>query len=193
LDCSQQIKVFVLIGKKEILEDVSKNVTAVESQLQDHSRKELSPLAWCIDRVGDTETSNTTIPIAASKNSWTESHSLAAVVPLHHAKPPPNQLLGSVNEILQPWDQQFSSGHVILESNDMLIVREDVLVADNATNLEVTETAINSSSTREDELTRVNALKKHPYNYHMKQGPKSGLIWNRRLRKIFYHTIKSFV
>ena len=61
----------------------------------------------------------------------------------------------------------------------MSIVREDILVADNATNLEVTETVINSSSsTTEDKLTRVNALKKHPYNYHMKQGPKSGLIWN---------------
>jgi len=45
LNCSQQIKVFVLIGEKEILEDVSKNVTAEESQLQDCSRKELSPLA----------------------------------------------------------------------------------------------------------------------------------------------------
>ena len=101
----QQIKVFVLIGGKINLEDVSKNVTAVESQLQDHSRKELSPLAWCIDRVGDTKTSNTTIPIAALKISLTESDSLAAVVRLCHAKPPPNQLLGSVNEILQPWDQ----------------------------------------------------------------------------------------
>ena len=103
---------------------------------------------------------------------------MAAVVPLHHAKPPPNQLLGSVNEISQPQDQQFSSGDVLLESNDMLIVREEVLVADNAINSEVTETAINSSSTEEDELTRVNALKKHPYNYHMKQRPSSGLTWN---------------
>ena len=30
---------------------------------------------------------------------------------------------------------------------------------------------------------RVNALKKHPYNYHMKQRPSSGLIWNQSLRK----------
>jgi len=109
----------------------------------------------------------------------TESDSLAAVVHLCHAKPSPNQLLGSVNETSQPWDQQFSSGEVFLELNDMSIVREEVLVADNATNSQVAETAINSSSsTREDKLTRVNALKKHPYNYHMKQRPKSGLIWN---------------
>jgi len=65
----------------------------------------------------------------------------------------------------------------------MSIEREEVLVADNATNFEVAETAINSISTREDELTRVNALKKHPYNYHMKQGAKSGLIWNQPVRK----------
>jgi len=62
----------------------------------------------------------------------------------------------------------------------------EVIVADNATYSQVTETAINNSST-------VNALKKHLYNYHMKQGPSSGLIWNRPLRKICYHTIKSFV
>jgi len=42
---------------------------------------------------------------------------------------------------------------------------------------------INNNSVKEDELTRVNSLKKHPYNYHMKQRPKSGLIWNQPLRK----------
>jgi len=155
----------------------------VESQLQDHSRKDLSPLAWCIDRVGDTETSNTTIPIAASKMALTKSDTLAVVIPVSNAKPPPNQVLQHVNELLQPRDQRFSSGEVFLESNDMSIEREEVLVADNATNSQVAETAINSSSTTEDELTRVNALKKHPYNYHMKQGAKSGLIWNRPVRK----------
>ncbi len=113
----------------------------------------------------------------------TESATLAAVVGLCHAKPPPNPVLGSVNEIAQPWDEVLPSNEALLESNDMSTFENEALVADNAANSQVAETAINSSSTTEDELTRVNALKKHPYNYHMKQRPNSGLIWNRPMRK----------
>jgi len=48
---------------------------------------------------------------------------------------------------------------------------------------QVTRTIITNSSTTEDSLKRVNALKKHPYNYRMKQRPSSGLIWNQPSRK----------
>ena len=108
----------------------------------------------------------------------TESATLAAVVGLCHAKPPPNQVLGSVNEIVQPWDEVLPSNEVFLESNDMSTFQNEALLADNVANSQVRETAINNSSTMEDQFTRVNALKKHPYNYHMKQRPSSGLIWN---------------
>jgi len=84
----------------------------VESHLQDHPRNELSPLPWCIDRVGDNETSNTTVPIAALKMELSQSTSLATVVHLSHAKAPPNQVLGSVNEIVQPWDEALPSDAV---------------------------------------------------------------------------------
>jgi len=105
--------------KHENLQDALKISTVVESHLQDHPRNELSPLPWCIDRVGDTETSNTTIPIAALKMALTESATLAAAVCLSHAKPPPNQVLGSVNEIVQPQDEELLSEDVLVESNDM--------------------------------------------------------------------------
>ncbi len=165
------------------LKDGSKLSMVVEPQLQDHSRNVSSPLPWYIDRVGDIETSKTTVPIAASKTLLTESATLAAVVGLCHAKPPPNQVLGSVNEIAQTWDEVLPSNEVLLESNDMSKFENKALVAENAANSEVRETAINNSSTMEDQLTRVNALKNHPYNYHMKLRPSSGLIWNWPLRK----------
>jgi len=43
---------------------------------------------------------------------------------------------------------------VLLDSNDMSSLQKEALLA------------INNNSVKEDELTRVNALKKHPYNYH---------------------------
>jgi len=164
--------------RNDKLKDGSKVSTVVESQLQDHPRNVSSPLPWYIDRVADNEMSKTTVPIAASKTALTASATLAAVVDLCHAKPPPNPVLGSVNAIAQPWDEVLPSNEALLESNDMSTFETEALVANDVANSEAAETAVNSSSTREDELTRVNALKKHPYNYHMKQGPKSGLIWN---------------
>jgi len=90
---------------------------------------------------------------------------------LSHAKAPPNQVLGSVNEMAQPWEEALLSDMVLLDSNAMSTLQKEALLA------------INNNSITENELTRVNALKKHPYNYHMKQRPSSGLIWNQSSRK----------
>ena len=108
----EQIKVFVLIGKNENLQDALNVSISAESQLQDHPRNELSPLPWCIDRVGNTETSKTTVPIAALNMALTESTMMASVIHLSNAKPPPNQVLGSVNEISQLRDEAFPSDEV---------------------------------------------------------------------------------
>jgi len=56
-----------LLKINDNLKDGSKVSMVVEPQLQDHSRKLSSPLPWYIDRVGDIETSKTTVPIAVSK------------------------------------------------------------------------------------------------------------------------------
>jgi len=60
----------------------------VESHLLDHARNDFSPLPWCIDRVGDTQTSNMTVPISASKKELSQNAVLSQV------KAPPNQVLG---------------------------------------------------------------------------------------------------
>jgi len=66
-----------------------------------------------------------------------------------------------VNEMAVPWEEALSRDMVLLGSNDMSTLQKEALLA------------INNNSVREDELMRVNALKKHPYNYHMKQRPSS--------------------
>jgi len=139
----------------------------------------LSLLPWCIDRVGDIESSKTTVPFAASITALTETATLAGVIPLSHAKPLPNQVLASVNQIAQLWDEvSLPSNEALLEPNDASTSQNKVLVAGNVSYSQVPKTAINHSGTMEDRLKRANALKKHPYNYHMKQRPSSGLIWN---------------
>jgi len=92
----------------------------------------LSPLPWCIDRVGDIESSKTTVPFAASKMASNETATLAAVVPLSHAKPPPNQVLASVNQTAQLWDKVYlPSNEAFLEPNDASTSQNKVLVAGN--------------------------------------------------------------
>jgi len=172
-------KYLFLSKNDENLQGASKVSTVVESHLQDPTRNELSPLSWCTDRVGDIESSKTTVPFAALEMTLNETSTLAAVVPLSHAKPPPNQVLASVNQIVQLWDEvSLPSNEALLEPNDASTSQNKALLAGNVAYSQVTETAINNSSTTEDQLIRVNALKKHPYNYHMKQRPSSGLIWN---------------
>ena len=61
---------------------------------------------------------------------------------------------------------------------------QTVEVASNVALLpKVLPPAPNFDSIDGNDLKRVNALKKHPYNYHMKQRPSSGLIWNQSSRK----------
>jgi len=146
--------------KHEDVQDASKMSTVLESQLPDQARNDFSPLPWCIDRVGDTQTSNATVPIFASKKELSQNAVLS------QAKAPPNQVLGLVTEMAVPWEEALSRDMVLLDSNDMSTLQTEALLA------------INNNSVTEDELMRVNALKKHPYNYHMKQRLTSGLIWN---------------
>jgi len=178
LDCLQQIQAFVLVGKNdENLQGALKVSTVVESYLQDPPRNESSPLPWCVDRVGDIESSKSTVSFAASITALTKTATLAAVVTLSHAKPPPNQVLTSVNQIVQLWDEvSLPNNEALLEPNDASKSQNKVLVAGDVAYSQVTETAINNSSSMEDPLKRVNALKKQPYNYHMKPRPSSGLI-----------------
>jgi len=101
-----------------------------------------------------------TVPISASRKELFQNAVLSK------AKAPPNQVLGSMNEMAVPWEEALSRDMVLLDSNDMSTLQKEALLV------------INNNSVTEDKLTRVNALKKHPYNYHMKQRLSSGLIWN---------------
>jgi len=105
----------------------------------------LSSLPWCIDRVGDIESSKTTVPFAASKMASNETATLAAVVPISHAKPPPNQVLASVNQIAQLWEEvSIPSNEALFKPNDTSTSQNEALLAGNVVYSQVRETAINN-------------------------------------------------
>jgi len=54
------------------------------------------------------------------------------------------------------------------ELNDASTSQNKASLAGVAAYPQVIDTVTKNSSTEEDPLKRVNALKKHPYNYHMK-------------------------
>jgi len=90
-----------------------------------------------------------------------------------------------VNQIAQLQEEvSLPSNEALLESNDVSTSQNKALLAGNVAYSQVTETAIKNSRTMEVPLKRVNSLKKHPYNYHMKERPSSGFTWNQSLRKI---------
>jgi len=141
-------------------------------------------LPWCIDRVGDVELPECTVPLAASVTALNTTTTLDVVLPVSNAKPPPNQVLAATNQIAQLQNKAtYSNNESSLEQNDPCTSGRDEIAVNVAAFSQVPPSAHNVASNEKDELKRVNALKKHPYNYHMKQQPSSGLIWNRSSRK----------
>ena len=84
----------------------SSNVlTMLESNIQEPPRNELSLLPWCIDRVGDVELPEHTVPLAASATALNITTTLDFVLAVSNAKPPPNQVLAATNPIAQLRDK----------------------------------------------------------------------------------------
>jgi len=71
----------------------------------------------------------------------------------------------------------------LLEPNATSPSQNEAFLAGVVAYPQVTETMTKDSTTGEDPLKRVNALKKQLYNFHMKERPSSGYIWNRSSRK----------
>jgi len=165
---------FLSENKNVIIQGTSNVSTMLEPNLQDPP-----PLPWCIDRVGDVDLPECAVPLAASATALNETTTLAAALPLSNAKLPSNQLLAPTNQIAMLQDEvTYPNNESLMEWNDASTSGNDEVAVNDASFSQVPPSASNISSNEKDELKRVNALKKHPYNYHMKQQPSSGLIWN---------------
>jgi len=129
--------------------------------LQDYPRNELSPLPWCIDRVGEIVSSETSVDVATSKMAMTPSATLADVFPLSHAKPPCNQLSIPVNLIPHAQNKiSLPSNEMLLQSNNASPSQNEAFVDGIVAYPQVTETTQGPDTTvGEDLLKRVNALK----------------------------------
>jgi len=109
--------------KHEDVQDASKISAMMDSHSPDQATNDFSPLPWCIDRVGDTHTSNTTVPISASKKELSQNAVLS------QAKVPPNQVLGLVTEMVTemavPQEEALLKDMVVLDSNDMSSLQKE--------------------------------------------------------------------
>jgi len=196
---------------KNILNDNVLVSAVVHSAVQASPRNELSPLPLCLDMVGQNvslETIDTSAtfdgivgqvqinqnvdPVAATTlNPDTNcvanpvlatilAAMSAVVLSVSHLKASPNQVSSPPNQI--PHAPNGASLQALLPLNQASPPPNQAPPHVSVSHSQVTENRSEDSSTK-DPFPRVNALKKHPYNLHMRGCLSSGYIFGQSSRK----------